>query len=274
MSSEKLHKSQLIQQYSSIFQQRVLQDKSFLDFLYQEAPKDVRTQWLINLIQQNPGIALTKIEELNYKVDDKKTIVDSLLGRVSQLGYHEQGMFYGAVNEMECADDANLRNTLASQIKTLLKNPDQNSQSVGLEAYQGATHLSASLKREISREVVEWLRTFEPVNAYQPSSVKSILISWDILEGPVKKDFLDFVFNKLVKRGASVESINLAFEILGNVEPKYEKYKSYYDDVYESAKSETNEQFKQEIIKGLKTLTPAKLDYKNREFWKKVSKLY
>jgi len=273
MSLEKPSKSQLIQQYSSIFQQRVLQDKGFLDFLYPQAPIGLRTQWLATLIQQNPNIALTKIEELNYEVDDKKAIVDVLLQRVSQLEHQEKVKSYKAINEMECARNANLRNVLASQIKALLKNSDQNSQSVGLEAYQGATHLSASLKREISREVVEWLRSLGPSNAYQPSSTRSILVNWDILEEPVKRDFLDFVFDKLVKRGTSVHSINLGFEILADMQPKYEKNKSYYDDVYERAESEANGQLRQEIIRGLETLIPTKFNSKNREFWNKVKKL-
>jgi len=267
------NKSGLIQQYSSIFGQRVLQDKSFLDLLYPEAPKDIRTEWIIDLIQQNPGMALTKIEELKYKIDDKKAIIGTLLQEVGRSGYQEKDRFYKAVNEMRCAGDASLRSMLATQIKILLRNLDQNSQLVGLKAYQGAIHLSALLKREISREVVEWLRTLDPSNAYQPSSTRSILVNWDNLEEPVKRDFLDFVFNKLINRGTSEQSINLGFEILVKRQPKYEEYKIYYDDVYAKTESEGNEQLKHAIVKGLKVLIPAKPNKKNKEFWNKVKKL-
>lgn len=273
MSSKRLAKGQLIQQYSAIFQQRAIQDRAFLDFLYPETPKDLRTQWLIGLIQQNLEVALTKIEELHYGVDDKKSIVSVLLERVDQIGYQEKARLYKAINEMKCAGDVNLRSTLASQIKALLKTMDHNFQRVGLEALQEAEYLSASLKREIAREVVEWLRGLDPANAYQPSTIESAPINWDVLEQLVKRDFLDFIFDKLIKRATSVESINVAFKIHKNIKPPYEKYQSYYDDIYEKAEGETNEQLKQEIIEGLKSLIPPRLSKKNREFWNKVAKL-
>lgn len=174
---------------------------------------------------------------------------------------------------MRCAGDANLRNILASQIKALLKTTDHNYQRVGLETLQGTEYLSASLKREIAREVIEWLRSLDPASAHQPFSVESVSINWDVLELPVKTDFLDFVFDKMIKRGGTVEAISFAFNILEQINPRYEEYQPYYDDAFERAEKEENEQLKQEITKGLKNLIPPRFNKKNREFWTKVNKL-
>ncbi len=268
---------EVINIYNDIFQQRVSQDQQIFDLLYPLAPKDTRTPWLMNLIQSDHQRALTKIEDLGYKVDDKKGIVAKILEKVESVAPPEKGSLYNACNKMKCAVDGDLRDKFASQLKSLLKNPNHHQQEAGLRALQDAIYLSATQKRDIAKETIEWLRTLSLDNASQSNSIQSVLIYWVLLPQPLQRDFLDFIFDKLIKRGVNIENINLGFEILRGIEPNLEyedaQYSAYFDDVYDRAESEGNPQIKSALVEGLLSLKPDKKTKLNRAFWRKVEGL-
>jgi len=263
-------KKELVTKYSGVFQQRVLQHQPIFNFLYPLAPQDLRIQWMTNLISSQPQRALEKLKELSYKVDDKKIVVETLLRTAGGVAIHEKKNLYDAINQMKCANDKKLRIDFALQIKSLLKSTDKSQQEIGYIAFEGAKHFSHSVKRDITREIVEWLRSLQPSDAGQTYTVKSVLISWDILESPVKKDYIDFVFDKLIKRGANIVNIQLGFEIFYKIKPKYEEYHTYFVDVFARIESESNGQIKTEIKSGLLKLKPPKTNKKNRDFWDKL----
>lgn len=260
-------KRELIIKYSGIFQQKALEQQLIFDFLYPLASRDIRIQWMTNLIISQLQRALEKLKELSYRVDDKKVVIETLLQTAKNVAFQEKNNIYQIVNQMKCANSKELRNVFASQIKPLLKSEDKNQQKVGYIAFQGAAYFSETLKRNIAREVVERLRSLQPSDAGQIYTVKSVLISWDILESPVKKDYIDFVFDKLIKRGINIDNIRLGFEIFYEVKPKYEEYSTYFDDVFARLEeSEGNDQIKTEIKSGLLKLKPPKIKT-NKEGW-------
>lgn len=269
-------KKELVTKYSGVFQQRVLKHQPIFNFLYPLAPQDVRIQWMTNLISSQLQRALEKLKELSYKVDDKKIVVETLLRTAGGVAIHEKKNLYDAINQIKCANDAKLRSDFALQIKSLLKSTDKSQQEIGYIAFEGARHFSHSVKRIITREIVEWLRSLQPSDAGQIYAVKSVLINWSILEIPVKKDYVDFVFDKLIKRGINIDNIRLGFEILNDnrINPKYEEYPTYFDDVFARLESEeSNDQIKTEIKSGLLKLKPSKTKKKNRDFWDKLERL-
>lgn len=267
-------KDELIERYKGVFQQRVMQQQPIFDLFYPLAPQDIRIQWIVGLITSYPQRALAKLKDLKHEVDDKRKVIEALLQNAQRVAIQEKGGLYEAVNEMKCANDAELRNNLVSQIKSLLNNTDSNQQQVGYSALQGATtHISATAKREIARETVEWLRSLEPASAGQPYSIKSVILNWNILESPVQSNYIDFVFDKLIKRGVSVDNISSGFEIFLKINPKYEDYSLYFDDVFARVEIEGNEQIKAELKSGLLKLKPKKTNDKNKDFWESLEKL-
>lgn len=268
-------KKELVTKYSGVFQQRALQHQPIFNFLYLLAPKDVRIQWMTNLISSQPQRALEKLKELSYKVDDKKIVVGTLLRTTGGVAIHEKKNLYDAINQMKCANDAKSRIDFSLQMKSLLKSTDKSQQEIGYIAFEGARHLSHSVKRDITREIIEWLRSLQPSDAGQIYSVKSVLINWNILEMPVKKDYVDFVFDKLIKRGINIDNIRLGFEILNDnrINLKYKEYPTYFDDAFARLEDESDDQIKTEIKSGLLKLKPSKTNKKNRDFWNKLEKL-
>jgi hypothetical protein len=272
----KSDKEGLIIRYRDTFQQRVISDQNIFDFLCQLATKEIRTEWLTALIQTDPQRAIAKLEQLNYQTDDKKAVVSAILTKAGQIQPVEQReSLYIACNKMKCANDIELKEKLVSFIKIHLKDTNPVSQKIGLAVLQGANYLSQTQRRDITTETVEWLSTLQPNSAYQPSSAQSPLVTWTDLTPTLKQKFLDFVFDKLMRRGINSQSIDLGFNILGRIEPKpeYNEYAAYFDDILHRTETEPNPEIKSHLVKGLISLEPAKLNKENKEFWEKVRQL-
>ncbi len=268
-------KEELIKEYLGTFNQRILQQQPIFELLRPISPQDIRTQWWISLINSVSGRATQKLKDLSYKVGDRRKLVEALLGKAQGAPVQEKETLYEAINKMRCANDSELRSLFASQIKPLLQNVDQNSQKVGYNALQDAGHLSAPVKREIVRETTEWLRSLTPQDAGQLYSVRSVILNRNILKSlpSVQGEYIDFVFDKIIKRGVNIDNIKLGVEILSNIKPKYEDYSPLFDDALARAESEGDNQIKAEIYNGLLKLKPTRLNKKNRNFWEKLEKL-
>ena len=262
----------LVQNYEPNFRQRVLQKHTIFDFLYSYAPKDIRTQWFIELINSTPQRAFTKLDEIHYKVYNKIAIVDALLKKAAQSPIPEKEILYEAVNKMKCANDRNLRDIFSSQIKALLKNTDIEQQKCGYNTFKKADYLSETARRSIVRETIDWLYTLSPNTANQSYSIEAVTIGWSILPQTPQRSFIDFVFEKLIKNGINVEDIKLGYQVLYQIKPKYEEYSTYFEDVNDQAKSESDLQIKSQIMIGLKKLRPISLNKKNKKFWSEIDK--
>ena len=111
--------------------------------------------------------------------------------------------------------------------------------------------------------------------AHQPSSAKSVLLAWSLLTTPPKEKFLYYVFDILIRRGSTIQSIQLGLNIMGQIEPrlKYEDYSKYFDDLLSRAETETDPNINSLLVNGLKSLDPKDLNDQNKSFWQKVRKL-
>jgi hypothetical protein len=272
----KSDREELINKYSATLKQRALSDQSIFDYLYPLAAKDTRTDWLTGLIQQDHQRATKKLEQLEYRVDDRKSIVSAIFTRILAISpIMARRDLYIACNKMKCADSVELKDNFVSHIKTLLKDATPDPQKMGFELLQDADYLSQPQKRDIAIETIEWLSTQQPNAAYQPSSSLSVLLAWPILTQPQKEKFLDFVFDKLIRRGINTNNIDLGFNILGRMETKlnYEGYQSYFDDILNRATTETNSDVKSHLVSGLVSLESKELNEENKNYWQKVRKL-
>ncbi len=265
--------TQLIGQYPDIFQQRAISEQSIFNYLYPIASKETRPDWFVNLINSNYQQALQKLEELEYRTDDNKKVVEALLEKVSSIVVQEKNSIYAAINEMKCADSLELKSALVEQIKPLLNNTDSEHQRVGYNALEGSiSFLPAPKRREIGTEIIEWLRSVPLPNAGQSDSVKSILLVWDDLSDTKQRDYIDFVSDRLIVRGANLNNVNLGIEILIKLNPNYESYNKQYDDILDRFEGETNVDIKKAINEGLLNLKPEKSTKESKNFWSKIQK--
>ena len=179
ISWKQISKEETVSRYNASFNNRVVSEPPIFDTLYSLAPKDSRTRWLIAMINNNPHIAMNKLEQLKYKVDNHKAVVSTILEKAGQLQpVTERKDLYSVCNKMRCANDPALKEKLISYIKVHLRDPNPNAQSVGLETFQGAEYLSQTQQRDITTEIVEWLCKQEASSANQPSSAQIPLLTW------------------------------------------------------------------------------------------------
>lgn len=266
--------TKLIGRYPSVFQQRAVSLQPVFNELYPIASKKNRIEWLVALIKSDHQRALQKLEDLGHSTDDNKKVVEALLERVSSITVQEKRAIYTAINKMKCGNNVDHRNTLVSQIKPLLKTTDPQNQKVGYHALEGASSfLSGSNKRDIATEVIEWLRNLEPANAGQVHSVESIYLVWtDLADTPRQGYYIDFISDKLIVRGSSLDSIKLGILILIKIKPTYENYSKQYDDIFARFETELDEDIKIVINGGLVNLKPEKTNKENKAFWDKIKK--
>ena len=272
----KRQREEIFKSYNDTFKQRALSDQSIFDYLYDLAAKDTKTDWLTALMQVDHQRAINKLEQLNYRVYDKKSIVVAIFTKMNALPQKIQRKeLYIACNRMKCANDAELKSKFVEHIKALLKDTTPDHQKMGLDLLQEATHLSQTQKRDIAIDTIDWLFGMQPEAAYQPSSASSTLLAWPLLTTPPKEKFLYYIFDILIRRGISSQNINLGFNIAGRIEPrlKYEDYPKYFDDVLSRAETEADTNIKSLLVNGLKSLEPKDLNDQNKSFWQKVKQL-
>ncbi len=268
-------KEELIESYSGALKQRSLSDQSIFDYLYDIAAKDTKTDWLTELIQVDHQRAIKKLEQLNYRVDDRKSIVSAIFTKMNKLPQIMQRReLFSVCNRMKCANDAELKGRFVESIKALLRDATPDPQKMGMELLQESDYLSQTQKRDIAIDTIECLSSLPPATAYQPSSAKSVLLAWSLLTTPPKEKFLYYVFDILIRRGSTIQSIQLGLNIMGQIEPRlqYEDYSRYFDDLLNRAETETDPNIKSLLINGLKSLDPKKLNDQNKSFWQKVRK--
>lgn len=276
----KIHKKhdteELIKSYNDALIQRVLSDQAIFDYLYGIAAKDTKTDWLTRLIEVDHQRATNKLKQLNYSVDDKKAVVSAIFTKINKLPQIMQRReLYAACNTMKCANDAELKAKFLENIKTLLKQAAPEPQEMGLDLLRQAAYLSQTQIRDIAIETIDWLSGMQPEAAYQPSSAMSILVAWPLLTTPPKDKFLYYIFDILIRRGISIQNINLGFNILGSIEPrpKYEDCPKYFDDALSRAETTDDTNIKSALVNGLKSLAPKNPNDQNKNFWQKVRKL-
>ena len=267
-------KGEAIKRYVDIFNKRIIADQPVFVYLYPIAPPDVRTECLMSLINSAPERANQELQEFNYELDDERRIVEVMLTKAQSASIQEKEVIYGGINKMDCGNEDELRNTFASQIKESLKSGDENQQRVGFNALQGAkSYLSAAVKRSIVREVVDWLVALPPGHARKQYPIMSITALKETLEPleTTKRAYIDFLFDRLIIRGVSIDSIKLGFQALLTIQPRYRDHKILFDDTLTKTQTEGNEDIKKELKSGLSKLKSGKrLNKEEKDFWARM----
>lgn len=262
-------KQEVFSEYWNVFTNRTARDRDIFNTVWSFLEKEKKQELFQHVINSNNyQWGLSKLEELNYEIDfGKKEAVSILLDRVEGVPLPERNNPYKAINVMKCGTDVDLRNKYVTQLKALLKSPDINSQEVGYNALSVATYLSETHKREIMREVIDWLRQLSPITHTYQHSIKSVVLNWGILQPTPKSDFMDIIFVKFIKDNSNMEDIKLGLEIITQTKPTYEDYKTYFDDILVRIKEEQNDDIKTEIKNGLIKIKPDSPNESNEKFW-------
>ncbi|MDY6964942.1 MAG: P-loop NTPase fold protein [Halobacteriota archaeon] len=262
-------KQEVFSEYWDTFQNRSANDKDIFDNIWPSLQKEKQKNLFQRVINSNNyQWGLDKLKELDYKIDfGKKEAVSILLDRVEGVLLPERNVFYKAINAMKCGTDVKLRNKYATQLKTLLTGADENSQKVGYNGLKEAKYLSETHKRDITRKVIEWLRQLSPIDYTYHHSIRSVVLNWDVLQSTPQRDYIDLVFDKFIKNSSDMDDIRLGLEIIYEIKPTYNDYKTYFDDILVRIEGDQNNDIKNKIKNGLLEIKPDSLSEYDKEFW-------
>ncbi len=260
--------------YTSIFEKKSLTDQKVFDYVYGKSSKDRKAELLTKLFDIDYNRALTKIEELNYKIPNSVAIVEKTFNKIDSLPATEKGKLLKLVNTLKCGNVADQRDTLVKKLKTYLCSTDVVSQEVGFNALSDASkHIGEERKRQLSKDVFDWIRKPNITNKYQPYAIRTIYSGYSLFNDEEQKEFHQFLFDELIRKGSNQESIKLGFGILKEIKPKYEDRMQNFNDVKHRIETEQDGPIKTAIVVGLKDLKPQRVNKQNRQYWEWVDSL-
>lgn len=255
-------------------EERAVQDKKFLDFIWSFEDDDNRNVILGKLINSsNYVFALTKLDEENYKTSDKKGIVKLLLTKTQSLSPIEKAPIYEIVNKMECAKDKDLREKYMAQLKSMVINQNTASQEIAFNAYFGALNFLPHLvKLPFTVDIIDWLKNLDPVNINHKFALKIALLYWNQISYTHKDILLTIVFDRIIAKTTLVDEINMAFDIISLAQPSYGKHKPHFEITLSRAEAEQDTIIREAIKRGLQKLGQNQGKPKDA-FWTKVDQL-
>jgi len=255
-------------------EERAMQDKKFLDFIWPFEDDDNRNVILGKLINSSKYVfALEKLDEESYKTSDKKGIVELLLTKTQSLSPAERVQIYKIVNKMKCANDKDSREKYTAQLKGMVINQDTLSQEIAFNAYIGALDFLAHLvKLSFTVEIIDWLNKLDTVNINHKFALKIALLYWDKISVTHKDILSTIIFDRIIAKTKIVDEINMAFDIIRSAKPSYIKYKPHFDITLSRADTEQDATIKEAIKTGLQELGQNQRKPED-PFWTKVDQL-
>lgn len=255
-------------------EERAMQDKNFLDLVWSFEDDGSKNVILGKLIDStNYAFALTKLGEESYKISDSKGVVEHLLNKALTLSVPERVVIYETVNKMECAKDKDLREKFIDQLKNMVIGQDTASQEIVFNIYNEARKfLPHLIMLPFTVAIIDWLNSLDPVNANHKFALKIAFLYWDKISDTHKDNLMTIIFDRIIAKTTLADEVNIAFDIIYSVQPKYSKYKPHFDITLSRAEGEQESTIKETIKTRLQKLKPSKVKPKH-PFWSKVDKL-
>ncbi|KKT23191.1 MAG: hypothetical protein UW08_C0001G0154 [Parcubacteria group bacterium GW2011_GWB1_43_8b] len=249
-------------------------DDAFLDVIYKRADKSKKVELITNLINQKGVNSLNFLKKLGNNLPDRQAAVRNLLSKLPSTPLGEQVLIYDYLpSQLSKNDPADLKDQVVNQIKALLKSDTPASQEAGLNLLTNTDSLSEEKKREIGKEVLDWLRQpGKALNASHRFVLKSVANLVSIMQETPVSDFTYTLFDML-KQDRDKPTLEVSLEILNELKPRYSKHENDFKDLLDRLKvwpQNENKTLVIEKIKNLKSNNPSKDE---KAFWKEIDSL-
>lgn len=264
------------QSYYSFAENRALNDTTFRAAIYPYLIEARKRTFLQRLFTHNYDFGLQFAEGLGES--DQATLVsvyDSLWTGFDARPVSTKKRILDFINKCSGWNNSQIQENAAAKMTALLTTLDASQQQCGFSVFGDAKQrwLTPQRSRRIAKEVFDWLLRSDVAEKNQPFSVRAVLLEDSQFTSEEKGQFRQFIFDELVRKGATVERINLGFEAIRELKPSYEERKLNYDDIFNRIAGETNPGLKNALIIGLKALRPSAPEEAERDFWVKVESL-
>jgi len=253
---------------------RAVTEDPLLKYIYEISTKEYRLRIIQHLINNKPGQGMEFIQEQEANLPDRQEVSLALLTKAETLATGEKKIIYNFLNtKISKNDDSQLKELATNQIKMLLKTDDTVLQEAGYGFLVGGNFLSEEKRREIAKEVLEYLRQPGKIlNENNSYSLRAILSLVGILQETPKRDFNYLLFSS-VSQEKSKAAIDLFLSLLVEIRPAYTEYEKDYKDLLARLEEWPEGEIKQKILASLIEIKPKAISGSSREFWKSIASL-
>jgi len=241
--------------YEVHLKQRALRDQEVFDYLYKYLDANRKRDWLLLLFDAHPALAVQKVDALGEDVPDLENIMRKLLEISESIDVDNKAKVYDICDKFDFANNEELLKLACDNAKRYVKTYEQNIQKLGYEISTNVKSFKITNRRDIVREVIDWLISLQPTELYQQYAIRTVLYLWNTLRGQTvpQRNFIEFIFRLLLEAADGVV-IELGFEALTRIRPQYKDFNAYYDDLKDRTKTEANEDLTKHFLKGFDQL--------------------
>jgi hypothetical protein len=241
--------------YTEHFKQRALREQQIFDYLYTYLLETPKRDWLLALLDVDANRGIQKIELLDRELPDIAAIIKKLIGITGTMDSNNRLRVYEIADKFKFAESEEILRVTCENTKKYLKTPDESNQKLGFELSTKLKSFKDSHRREIAREVIEWLLSLQPAQLYQQYAINAVLNLWDDIKGQTifEKNFTEYIFRILLEN-RDVNIIRHCIVALSKPKPPYSEYSKYYDDLKHKMENEQDEAIKQSLIQGFAEL--------------------
>ena len=253
---------------------RSMSDKALLEIVYKKADKDKKIELLQNLINQKGVNGLDFIKNLGDNLPDRQAVIKFLVSKVPSIPFGEQILIYDYLpGQLSKNDPIDLKDQIANFIKTLLKSDTPASQEAGLKLLMNTEFLGEEKKREIGKEVLDWLRQPGKIlNSAHHFALKAVSNLVAILQETPVKDFVYTLFD-LLKQDKDKQTLQSALELLGEIKPSYTDYEKDFKDLLARLKDWPENDNRVMVIDKIQALKSSGPKKEEKEFWSEFNSL-
>lgn len=264
-----------ISQYIATLEQRMINDDNILNVIFNKSNNDLKNEILSFIIKNRADHGIQFINSNDAIITNKVKVIENLLDKADSIAQPENRLhIYEYVNKnLKKNYSIDIKNIALSQIISLLKNDNSNSSLIGLQFLQGGDYLGDEKKREITKEVIAFLK--EPsrtINENHANSINSIVFLFDIMNDSLKKDFIYLLF-ELLRSDNTELIISMALKAIRSTKPQINEYNKEYNDLLDRLRSWNNETTKKIIIDDFINNKLAKLSKEDKEFYDELEKI-
>lgn len=246
---------------------RSLADQVFRNVFYPLLSEARKNQFIEKILNHDFDKAFEFFESLSPKdVKQVFTDFDKSWAKFDPATPPQKQRLLKFVNKYKANNDAGIREILANKISTSLTTTDTALQQIGLEAFTESA-LAKDLRRKVVKEAFDWVKKPEISPKYQSFALRAIAEGYEEFNQEEKNEFVHFIFDEIIRKSTKQSHLTGAFEILRELDPKYEDRQTNFDDIKTRIESEENADLKKVLVEGIDSLKPTRTSKANEEFW-------
>lgn len=258
---------------SSIQERAVVLGGEALGSLFTDSNSDQQQKIIVAQINRRADLGLDFIKSLK-NIPNRQEAVVTMLQRINTIPVVGRASYYEwAVQQVKLNDDVAIKQSVVAHVTSLLKVDSPLEEETGYKLLNGSMFLSETLRRDIAKDVLEWLSTSGKVitnnNRFALLAVSS---TFDILQPVLRSSLISILF-ELLNKQLDKPSMDVALEVIMQLKPSWSEFKADFIDFKQKLEAWTDITNRDYVIDELATIAPNRQNKEQKKYWGDLLKL-